>query len=92
MAVAKRGQCGAGGLRAHRRHRLRARLYPRGQEREVEKQEPIELKMVGSGSYAHVYSYVDPDYGIKFAIKRARKDLDERDLDVSSRSSRSSTS
>jgi len=27
-----------------------------------------------------VYSYVDPDYGIKFAVKRAKKDLDERDL------------
>ena len=36
--------------------------------------------MVGSGSFAHVYSYVDPDYGIKFAVKRAKKDLDERDL------------
>lgn len=44
-------------------------------------QEPIELKMVGSGSYAHVYSYIDPDYGIKFAVKRAKKDLDERDLE-----------
>lgn len=43
--------------------------------------EDIELKMVGSGSYAHVYSYVDPDYGIKFAVKRAKKDLDERDLE-----------
>lgn len=42
--------------------------------------EAIELKMVGSGSFAHVYSYVDPDYGIKFAVKRAKKDLDERDL------------
>lgn len=40
----------------------------------------VELKMVGSGSYAHVYSYVDPDYGIKFAVKRAKRDLDERDL------------
>nr|WP_246221530.1 protein kinase family protein [Phytoactinopolyspora mesophila] len=36
--------------------------------------------MVGSGSYAHVYSYVDPDYGIKFAVKRAKRGLDERDL------------
>ena len=44
-------------------------------------QESIELKMVGGGSYAHVYSYVDPDYGIKFAVKRAKKDLDERDLE-----------
>lgn len=43
-------------------------------------QEPIELKMVGSGSFAHVYSYVDPDYGIRFAVKRAKKDMDERDL------------
>jgi len=47
----------------------------------MKKQETVvELKMVGSGSYAHVYSYVDPDYGIKFAVKRAKKDLDERDL------------
>lgn len=44
------------------------------------RQETIELKMEGSGSYANVYSYVDPDYGIKFAIKRAKKNLDERDL------------
>ena len=43
-------------------------------------QEPVELKMVGSGSFAHVYSYVDPDYGIKFAVKRAKRDIDERDL------------
>lgn len=43
-------------------------------------QEAIKLTMVGTGSYAHVYSYVDPDYGIKFAVKRAKKDLDERDL------------
>jgi len=41
---------------------------------------PVEMVMVGSGSYAHVYSYVDPDYGVKFAMKRAKKDLDERDL------------
>lgn len=42
-------------------------------------QEPVELKVVGSGSLAHVYSYLDPDYGINFAVKRAKKDLDERD-------------
>lgn len=39
-----------------------------------------ELKMVGSGSYAHVYSYIDPEYGIKFAVKRAKGNLDPRDL------------
>ncbi|MEU0094801.1 protein kinase family protein [Kribbella sp. NPDC006257] len=43
-------------------------------------QVPMELKMVGSGSFAHVYSYVDPDYGIKFAVKRAKKNLGDRDL------------
>lgn len=44
-------------------------------------QQPIQLKMVGSGSYANVYSYVDPDYDIKFAVKRAKKDLDEREVE-----------
>jgi tRNA A-37 threonylcarbamoyl transferase component Bud32 len=43
-------------------------------------QQAVPRKMVGSGSYAHVYSYVDPDYDIKFAVKRAKKELDERDL------------
>src|SRR5690554_5626283 len=38
------------------------------------------LEMVGEGSYAQVYSYVDPDYGIRFALKRARPEIDERDL------------
>jgi hypothetical protein len=48
----------------------------------LEKQQtPVALKMVGSGSYAHVYSYVDPDYGLQFAVKRAKKDLDDRDLE-----------
>lgn len=43
--------------------------------------EQIKLKMVGSGSYANVYSYVDPDYGIKFSVKRAKKGSSERDLE-----------
>jgi len=42
---------------------------------------PVELEMVGSGSYAHVYSYIDPDYGIRFAVKRAKKGIDGRDLE-----------
>jgi eukaryotic-like serine/threonine-protein kinase len=40
----------------------------------------VKRTMVGEGSYAIVYSYTDPDYGKKFAIKRAKKDLGERDL------------
>lgn len=43
-------------------------------------QPAVPLKMVGGGSYAHVYSYVDPDYGFKIAVKRAKKGLAERDL------------
>lgn len=39
------------------------------------------LKMVGEGSYAIVYSYVDPDYGTKFALKRAKKDIEGRELE-----------
>jgi serine/threonine protein kinase len=42
-------------------------------------QSPIELKMAGEGSYANVYSYVDPDYGIKFAVKRAKRGINDRD-------------
>jgi eukaryotic-like serine/threonine-protein kinase len=43
-------------------------------------QSAVQLKMVGEGSYAIVFSFIDPDYGIKFAVKRAKKGLDERDL------------
>jgi len=39
-----------------------------------------QLKMEGEGSYAFVYSYVDPNYEIKFALKRAKKSLSPRDL------------
>lgn len=42
--------------------------------------EKAQLKMVGEGSYAHVYSYVDPEYGNRFALKRAKPALSERDL------------
>ncbi|MFF8605004.1 protein kinase family protein [Streptomyces sp. NPDC015346] len=39
-----------------------------------------QLQLIGEGSYAKVFSFVDPDYGIKFAVKRANKDMSERDL------------
>jgi eukaryotic-like serine/threonine-protein kinase len=42
--------------------------------------ERVKLAMVGEGSYAHVYSYVDPEYDINFAVKRAKRDISERDL------------
>ena len=40
----------------------------------------LKLQLIGEGSYAQVFSFVDPDYGIKIAVKRAKKGLDERDL------------
>lgn len=42
--------------------------------------EPVPRHLVGGGSYAHVHSFTDPDYGIKFAVKQAKKTLDEREL------------
>lgn len=44
------------------------------------KVESLKLSMIGEGSYANVYSYVDPDYGIKFAVKRAKRGVSDRDL------------
>jgi tRNA A-37 threonylcarbamoyl transferase component Bud32 len=43
-------------------------------------QSAVKMNMVGEGSYAIVYSFTDPDYDIKFAIKRAKRHLSERDL------------
>ncbi|WP_234380807.1 protein kinase family protein [Streptomyces sp. NRRL F-5122] len=39
-----------------------------------------QLQLIGEGSYAKVFSFTDPDYGKKFAVKRANKDLGDRDL------------
>jgi tRNA A-37 threonylcarbamoyl transferase component Bud32 len=41
---------------------------------------PVNLQLIGEGSYAKVFAFTDPDYGIKVAVKRAKKGLDERDL------------
>lgn len=43
--------------------------------------EKVELKLVGEGSYAVVFSYVDARYGNKFAIKRAKPGNSPRDLE-----------
>lgn len=39
---------------------------------------PVETQ-IGEGSYANVFSYVDPDYGIRFAVKRAKRGLSPED-------------
>ena len=39
-----------------------------------------ELKLIGAGSYAQVYMYDDMRYNKCFALKRAKKDLDAKEL------------
>ncbi len=40
----------------------------------------VQTKMIGEGSFALVFSYRDPEYGKKFAIKRARPTLSPQEL------------
>lgn len=44
----------------------------------TEKAVPVRYK--GGGSYAHVYVYKDPHYKCNFAIKRAKTDLEPKEL------------
>lgn len=41
----------------------------------------VELKMIGEGSYAFVYKYKDPFYNKFFVIKRAKSDLNTKELE-----------
>lgn len=41
----------------------------------------FELKLIGEGSYAHVYEYYDKFYQKKFALKRAKKDLNDKEIE-----------
>lgn len=38
------------------------------------------MKPIGGGSYADVFSYQDPTYGVKIALKRAKSNLDLKEL------------
>lgn len=40
----------------------------------------VTLKLIGEGSYANVYKYQDPFYKKNFVIKRAKKNLDIKEL------------
>lgn len=40
-----------------------------------------ELKQIGEGSYANVYKYKDTFYNRNFVVKRAKKDLSEKELE-----------
>jgi tRNA A-37 threonylcarbamoyl transferase component Bud32 len=44
-------------------------------------QSVIKLKMEGEGSYAVVFSFKDPDYGLRVAVKRAKRHISESDLE-----------
>ncbi|MDD3404196.1 MAG: protein kinase family protein [Hespellia sp.] len=48
---------------------------------EHEKQRYANLKLIGEGSYAQVFSYWDPFYNRKFVLKRAKKELNEKELE-----------
>lgn len=39
-----------------------------------------DLKLIGEGSYAHVYKYFDVFYQRNFALKRAKKELDSKEI------------
>jgi len=41
---------------------------------------PYELKLIGKGSYAHVYKYKDIFYNRAFVLKRANKDLTVKEI------------
>lgn len=44
-------------------------------------QQYVDLKQIGHGSYATVYYYSDPFYNRKYVLKRAKNDLNEKELE-----------
>lgn len=46
----------------------------------LNKQKKLVTTFEGEGSYAHVYSYFDPHYNQTFALKRAKKELTDKEL------------
>jgi len=46
----------------------------------VNKKTYADLKSVGEGSYAHVFSYIDPNYNIPVILKRALPTLDNKEM------------
>lgn len=38
------------------------------------------LKLIGEGSYANVYTYIDKFYNKQYVVKRAKKDLTEKEI------------
>lgn len=40
----------------------------------------VDLKLIGEGSYANVFSFFDDYYNKKYVLKRAKKDLNEKEI------------
>jgi tRNA A-37 threonylcarbamoyl transferase component Bud32 len=55
-------------------------LLPDTSIRLPERPNSYELHRIGSGSYADVFRYTDPVYDIPIAVKRAKRNLDEHEL------------
>lgn len=43
--------------------------------------EQVRLQLVGEGAYAFVYRFTDPNYGIQFARKKLKKDVDPKEVE-----------
>lgn len=41
----------------------------------------VDLKLIGEGSYAKVFSFFDDYYNIKYVLKRAKKELNEKEIE-----------
>ncbi|WP_457941852.1 protein kinase family protein [Vreelandella alkaliphila] len=55
-------------------------FFPQSSIKIENKNNTADLKALGSGSYANVYKYFDSFYLKNFALKRAKKDLNEKEI------------
>jgi serine/threonine-protein kinase len=55
-------------------------FFPQSSIKIENKNNNADLKALGSGSYANVYKYFDSFYLKSFALKRAKKDLNEKEI------------
>lgn len=55
-------------------------FFPQSSIKIENKNDIADLKALGNGSYAHVYKYFDSFYLRNFALKRAKKDLDLKEV------------
>lgn len=56
-------------------------FFPQSSVKIENKNNTADLKALGSGSYANVYKYFDSFYNKNFALKRAKKDLNAKEIE-----------